>query len=93
LEVIDAPGGGAQTTVGLRIQEKLNILAGNSNYAMGMLTNAQALAVINGRTAFQDSEQEGWNRYAGTTGLRIQDAANVKAGTAGLRVQDCVNLI
>lgn len=80
-------------TVGLRIQDKLNILAGNSTYAMGVLTNAQALQVINLRTAFQDDEREGWNRYAGTTGRNVQDAANIKAGTTGLRVQDCVNLI
>lgn len=80
-------------TIGLRIQEKLNILAGNTNNAMGTLTNAQALRVINTRTAFDDDEKEGWNRYAGTTDQTIQDAANVKAGTVGLRVQDCVNLI
>lgn len=81
------------TTTGLRIQHKLNILAGNSTYALGMLTNTQALRVINSRTAFPDDEKEGWNRYAGTTNRTIQDAANIKAGTVGLRVQDCVNLI
>lgn len=75
-------------TIGLRIQDKLNILAGTTG-----LRNAEALRVLNTRTAFTDDEQEGWNRYAGTTGLRIQDAANVKAGTVGLRVQDCVNKI
>lgn len=62
-------------TTGLRIQDKLNILAGTTG-----LSNAAALRVINSRTAFTDSEQEGWNRYAGTTGLSIQAAANVKAG-------------
>lgn len=75
-------------TVGRTIQDKLNILAGTTG-----LRNAEALRVINTRTAFTDDEQEGWNRYAARTGLRIQDAANVKAGTTGLRVQDCVNLI
>lgn len=80
-------------TVGLPIQIKLNILAGNSTFSQGMYTNAQALRVINSRTAFNDTEQEGWNIYAGTTGLRIQDAANIKAGTTRLLVQDCVNLI
>lgn len=75
-------------TVGRTIQDKLNILAGTTG-----LRNAEALRVINTRTAFTDDEQEGWNRYASRTGLRIQDAANVKAGTTGLRVQDCVNLI
>lgn len=75
-------------TIGLRIQDKLNILAGTTG-----LRNAEALRVLNTRTAFSDDEREGWNRYAGTTGLRIQDAANVKAGTVGLRVQDCVNKI
>lgn len=77
-------------TVGLRIQEKLNILAGTTAYN---LRNAEALRVLNTRTAFDDDELEGWNRYAGTTGRTIQDAANVKASTTGLRVQDCVNLI
>lgn len=77
----------AQTT-GLRIQDKLNILAGTQ-----YLRNAEALRVLNTRTAFTDDEKEGWNRYAGTTDRTIQDAANVKAGTVGLRVQDCVNLI
>jgi hypothetical protein len=75
-------------TIGLRIQDKLNLLAGTTG-----LRNAEALRVLNARTAFTDDEQEGWNRWAGTTGLRIQDAANVKASTTGLRVQDCVNLI
>lgn len=75
-------------TIGRTIQDKLNILAGTTG-----LRNAEALRVLNARTAFTDGEQEGWNRYAGTTGLRIQDAANVKAGTVGRRVQDCVNLI
>jgi hypothetical protein len=80
-------------TIGLRIQDKLNILAGNPTYASGLYTNQQALRVINSRTAFPDDEKEGWNRYAGTTDRTIQDAANIKAGTTGLRVQDCVNLI
>jgi hypothetical protein len=62
-------------TVGLRIQDKLNILAGTTG-----LSNAAALRVLNARTAFPDDEMEGWNRYAGTTGLSIQGAANVKAG-------------
>lgn len=75
-------------TNGLRIQDKLNILAGTTD-----LREAEALRVINARTAFTDGAQEGWNRWAGTTGLRTQDAANVKAGTVGLRIQDCVNLI
>ncbi len=75
-------------TVGLRIQDKLNILAGTSG-----LRSAEALRVLNSRTAFSDDEREGWNRYAGTTGRTIQDAANIKAGTVGLRVQDCVNRI
>lgn len=75
-------------TVGLTIQDKLNILASTTG-----LREAEALRVLNLRTAFDDTKQEGWNRYAGTTGLRIQDAANIKAGTTGLRVQDCVNLI
>ncbi len=75
-------------TIGLRIQDKLNILAGTTS-----LRNAEALRVLNARTAFPDTETEGWNRYAGTTGQRTQDAANVKAGTVGLRIQDCVNLI
>ena len=75
-------------TVGLRIQDKLNILAGTTG-----LREAEALRVLNTRTAFTDNTQEGWNRYAGTTGLRSQDAANVKAGTVGLRIQDCVNKI
>lgn len=75
-------------TVGRTIQDKLNILAGTTG-----LRNAEALRVINTRTAFTDDEQEGWNRYASRTGLRIQDAANVKAGTTNRLVQDCVNLI
>ena len=75
-------------TIGITIQDKLNILAGTTG-----LRNAEALRVLNSRTTSTDGEQEGWNRYAGTTGLRIQDAANVKAGTVGLRVQDCVNKI
>lgn len=81
-------------TSGLRIQEKLNILASNpAPYALGFLNNQHALRVINGRTAFSDDEREGWNRYAATVGKTIQDAANAKAGTTGQRVQDCVNLI
>lgn len=76
----------AQTTVGLRIQDKMNILAGTTGRSV-----IDCLNIIN--SASDTSEQDAFNRWAGTTGLRKQDAANVKAGTTGLRIQDCVNLI
>jgi hypothetical protein len=70
------------------IQDSLNRIAGTTG-----LRNAEALRVINGRETSSDTEQDGWNFWAATKGLRIQDAANTKANTTGLRVQDCVNLL
>ncbi len=76
------------TTTGLTIQWKMNILASTPSQNRSVL---DCLNTLN--TASDASEQIAWNRWAGTTGLRIQDAANVKASRTGLRIQDCVNLI
>ena len=75
-------------TIGLTIQWKMNILASTPGQNRSVL---DCLNTLN--SANDDSEQIAWNRWAGTTGLRIQDAANVKASRVGLRIQDCVNLI
>jgi len=76
----------SQTTEGLRIQDKFNILAGTTGRSI-----IDCLNIING--ASDVSEQDAYNRWAGTTGLRKQDCANIKAGTTGLRIQDCLNLL
>lgn len=77
-------------TVGLTVQWKLNILAGTTGQNRSIL---QCLNTLN--AANDASEQDAWNRWAGTTGLRKQDAANVKANTVAqqLRIQDAVNRI
>lgn len=73
-------------TNGLRIQQKLNILAGKTDHSV-----LQCLNILN--SASDLTEQAAFNRWAGTSGLRKQDAMNVKAGTTNRSIQDCVNLI
>ena len=75
-------------TVGLTVQQKLNILAGA---AETNLDETKCLQILAASTL--SSKQDLWNVYAGTSGLRKQDAANVKAGTTGLRIQDAINLV
>lgn len=77
-------------TTGLTVQWKLNILASTPGQNRSIL---QCLNTLN--AANDASEQDAWNRWAGTTGLRKQDAANVKANTVSqkLRIKDCINLI
>ena len=75
-------------TNSLRVQDKLNILAGTVG-----LREAEVLRVLNARQTSADTCVDGWNRYAGTTGKSRQACANLKAGTSGLRVQDAVNKI
>lgn len=73
-------------TNGLRIQDKLNILASTTSRPV-----LDCLNILN--SASDQSEQVAFNRWASTTGLRKQDALNVKAGTSQRSSQDCINLI
>ena len=72
----------------MSLQDELNRIAGTTNR-----TKKDCLNILAGKADLSLDSTTAANVWAGTTGLRLQDAINAEAGTTGLRKQDAAKLI